>query len=133
MREDIVLWFMDGASADWSAFLIRLVVALALLPHGIQKFLEPENAAHFPAALFFSPKSAYLAAAIVETFASICLIFGFCTRIAAVAGLVNMLVASRVSWNKYFTSPALVFVFGFFAVLCIGPGAISLDYLFLGH
>lgn len=133
MREDLVMWFMAGVGLDWAAFLIRWAIALALLPYGIAKFSNPQRADKFFHILFLSPKVAYFMSATVETFVPLCLLAGLFTRFAALAGMVNMFIASTRSWKSDFTSPALVFLLGMFAIFCIGPGAISVDHLFLGH
>lgn len=133
MREDMVLWFLDGATLGWAAFLFRWTIALALMPHGIAKFRNPQKAEHFFPVFFLPPRASYYCAAFMETAVSACLLLGLFTRFAALGGLVTMAIASSKSWNSSFTSPALVFLLGMFSILCIGPGAISLDYLFLGQ
>ena len=115
---------------DWAALLIRLACGLALLPYGLKKIRERHEAsAHFPAVLGLSSRTAFWLALLVETGSSICMIFGLFTRIAAVAGICNMAVATNVSRGKYLTSPAQSYLLMFIAIFFIGPGAFSLDAL----
>lgn len=113
---------------DWAALLIRLACGIALLPYGLKKIRErKEVAPKFPAVLGLSSRTAFWCALLVETCSSICMIFGFFTRIAAVAGACNMAVATNVSRGQYFTSPAQSYLLMFLAIFIIGPGHFSLD------
>lgn len=114
-------------SYDWAALLVRLAVGFALLPYPVKKFCERKNAEHFPRVLFFSPKSGFYAAMIVEGAVAICLIFGLFTRLIAIPGIINMGVAFTVSRGPYLTSPAAVYFLMLIAILCIGGGSYSLD------
>lgn len=118
---------------DWAALLVRLACGLALLPYPLKKIRERhEAAAHFPAVLGLSSRTAFWCALIVELGASICMIFGLFTRIAAVAGTCNMAVATNVSRGKYLTSPAQSYLLMFIAIFIIGPGYFSFDTLIFG-
>lgn len=118
---------------DWAALLVRLACGIALLPYALKKIHERHEApAHFPAVLGLSSRTAFWLALIVELGASICMIFGFLTRIAAIAGACNMAVATNVSRGKYFTSPAQSYLLMFIAIFIIGPGHFSLDTLIFG-
>lgn len=116
-------------SYDLAALLIRLAICVALLPYGIKKFLtRRESSQHFPGVMFFSPHTAFYLAMCVETFAPLFIIIGLFTRLAAIAGIVNMGVAFTVSKDKYLASPASAYFLGFIAILIIGPGKYSLDW-----
>lgn len=119
-------------SYDWAALLVRLAIALALLPYGIKKFRNQDGADKFPAVLFFTSRQAFYSAMLIEILVPCCLIFGFLTRIAAIAGVCNMGVAFTVSKDKYLTSPATSFCLCLVAILFIGPGGYSLDALMFG-
>lgn len=118
-------------SYDWAALFIRLAVGFGLLPYAVKKFNERSTADKFPKVLFFSRKAAFYSAMLIEGVVSICLILGFCTRLAAIPGIVNMGVAFTVSRGPYLTSPALVYFFMMIAILFIGSGNYSLDGLIL--
>lgn len=118
---------------DWAALLIRLACGIALLPYPLKKIRERHVASEkFPAVLGLSSKTAFYMALIVELGASICMIFGLFTRIAAVAGTCNMAVATNVSRGPYFTSPAQSYLLMFIAIFIIGPGTFSLDTFIFG-
>ncbi len=118
---------VEPASYAWAALLVRWAVALSLLPYGLKKMREPQGAAKFPRVLFFSSQAGYRAAMLVETLVSLCLLAGFLVRPAALAGIVNMGVATKVSMQPGFISPALPFFLMLIAIFIIGPGAFSLD------
>lgn len=117
-------------SYDWAALLIRLAIGLAWLPYGLKKLFYQKDSAHFPAVWPFSPRAAYYASMIIEIGVSLCLIFGFCTRLAVIPGMVCMAVATKVNHGPCFTAPALPYLLGQIAIFFIGSGAYSLDYLF---
>lgn len=114
---------------DWAALLIRLVIGLSLLPYAIQKILHTQNAAHFPKVAGLSPKTGFWLAMCVETTASICTIFGFFTRLVAIAGIINMGVAVKTVHGRYYNATAMPYFLGFIAIFCIGAGRFSLDFL----
>lgn len=121
-----------------AAFLLRMIVAITLLPFGVKKFADRaklEN--NFPAVLGLSAKTSFFLAMMAEILAPACLVFGFFTRLAAIGGICNMGVAyySYIHWPKhkedpYYYAPSLPILLGYIAVLFVGPGAFSLDYLF---
>ena len=86
-------------------------------------------AKNFPAVAGFSSRLSFVLVMSVELGASVCLLAGFCTRLAAFAGIGVMAVAYRVSKGPYFTSPALSFLLGFIAVFITDQGQYSLDAL----
>lgn len=116
-------------SYDLAALLIRLAVGLAWLPFGLKKLLYPDDFAGFPAVWPFSSRTAFRAVRIIELIVPLCLIFGFCTRLAAIPGIVCMAVATKVDKGPCFTSAALIFCLCLFAIFFIGSGSYSLDYL----
>ena len=121
---------IDPVGYDLAAFLLRETIGLALLPFAIKKILTRETASEkFPKVLFFTPSQAFYAALTVELCASLCMIFGLFTRLAAIPAICNMSVAFNVSRDKYFASPALSFLLGFVSILIVGPGKYSLDWL----
>lgn len=116
-------------SGDWGALLLRLVIGFGLLPWGIKKICERSDADKFPKVLFFSPSFGFYTAMCIETLAAVCMISGFCVRLIAIPAICNMAIATNVSKGKFFATPALTFLLGFIAILILGPGKFSLDYL----
>lgn len=123
--------FMVGQlSYDWAALLVRLAVGVALLPFPLKKlrhFSDPPQ--KFPRVLWFSPETGFYLAMLVEGCASVCMIFGLFTRLMAIPAIVNMAFATKVTAGKDWTSPAQAYLLGFIAILFIGPGKFSLDWL----
>lgn len=130
-------FFTARISYDWVALLLRLAVAVTLLPFGIAKFTKRHDPpAQFFAVLGFSGKTSFYLAMFAETFAPFCLILGFFTRIAALGGCLNMAIAyleykkmHKADNAPYYYAPALPILLGYVIVLLMGPGKISLDYL----
>lgn len=116
-------------SYDWAALLIRLTIGLSLLPYAIQKITHTGNADKFPKVFGLSSKTGFWLAMFVETTASICTIFGFFTRLVAIAGIINMGVAVKTVHGRYYNATAMPYFLGFIAILCIGAGQYSLDFL----
>lgn len=125
-------FFLGQLNYDWAALLLRLAIGIALLPYGIKKFRERHEMKSFPAVLGMSSRVSFCLAMTVETLASVCMILGLWTRLAAIPAIVNMGIATNVSRGQYFTSPAQAYLLGFIAILLVGPGKYSLDYLIFG-
>ncbi|MBD5557277.1 MAG: DoxX family protein [Desulfovibrio sp.] len=121
-----------SVSGDWAILLLRWVIGLALLPYAVQKICTPSMGDKFHAVMGMSPKLSFHLAMCVETLASVCLLLGLGTRIAAVAGICNMSVAFKVAHGPYLTAPSAPFLLGFIAVLVTGPGRFALDALIWG-
>lgn len=127
-----VSFLADPVSYSLAAFLVRWAIALSWLPYGINKWRNPKAAATFPAVFFLSSPQSYRIAAIMEVAVPACLLLGFLTRPAAIAGIGTMAIATRVSLQPGFLSPALPILLTLIAILFIGPGHFSLDFLFWG-
>lgn len=131
MESTFFTWMFCPLSSDWAALLIRLAIGLALLPYAISKLSEARTPPkEFPKVPGLSPKTAFYIAMVAETVASLGVILGFCTRLAAFIGACNMGVATWKVHGKNWTATAMPYLFGFIAILLIGAGTFSLDYLF---
>lgn len=127
MTTDIMI---EPISYDWAAFIIRWAIGLALLPFPIKKFFtRDEEASKFFGVMFFTPEISFYLAMIMEFLVSVMFMAGFFTRFIAIPGIVTMGIATKYTKGKYFTSPAQAFLLGIIAVLIIGPGKYSLDWL----
>lgn len=123
-------FFVSTLSNDWSALLLRLACGLALLPYAVEKIKSIHTEKNFPAVKPFTSRQAFLLAMSIESCASFCLIFGFFTRLICIPGICNMAVAYKVNHQSGFRAPSLSYLLMFIAILFVGPGAFSLDYLF---
>lgn len=123
-------------SFDWASLLVRLATGIALLPYGLKKI------AHFktlgknaPEKIFavgpLSARAGFIWVMLIETIVPICLILGFCTRLAVIPCLVSMSVAFRETRGEYGTAPSSIYVLLMIALFFIGSGQISLDYLLM--
>lgn len=131
-------FFTWQCSYSTAAFLMRLVVAVTLLPFGIKKWVQRDNLKNgFPEVMGLSHETSFYLALFAETFAPCCLIFGFFTRIAALGGVLNMGIAylkyihfPAHKNDPYYYAPSLPILLGYICVLILGPGKFSLDHLF---
>lgn len=132
MKRSIALesFFASTLSANWSALLLRLACGLALLPYAINKIKSFHTEKNFPTVKPFTSRQAFLLAMCIETCASFCMIFGLFTRLACIPGICNMAVAYHINHQSGFRAPSLSYLLMFIAILFVGPGAFSLDYLF---
>ncbi len=129
MLETLVEWSFWPVTEPTASVIIRWVFAIAMLPYGITKLMNPQRADKFPKVLFFSPKMGYFSSALIEVIVPCCLIFGFLTRFAVIPAIVSFAVATKVSYEDTFhTSPAFPFLLGMIAILIIGSGNYSVDY-----
>jgi putative oxidoreductase len=131
---------------NWTALIARLSVALVIFPHGAQKLFGWFGGYGFDGTMGFLTSQAglpYIVALLVimiETFASLFLLFGFATRIAAFGILVNFLgvVLQNHLSNGFFMNWAgsqkgegieyFLLLFGLTIILLItGGGKASLD------
>lgn len=123
-------FMIDPVSYDLAALCLRLTVGVALLPFAIKKILTREESSEkFPKVLFFSSEAGFYSALAIELIASVCMIFGFLTRLIAIPAICNMAAATNVSRGQYWTSPAQAYLLGFISILIVGPGKYSLDWI----
>lgn len=131
MENTFFTWMSSTISSDWAALWIRLAIGFSLLPYVITKIKERKTPPDkFPSVFGMSSHTSFYLAMAVEAFASLGCIFGFFTRLAALAGACNMGIATWKVHGKDWSATAMPYFFGFIAILFIGAGKISLDYLF---
>lgn len=131
MENSFFAFMANPASSDLAALLIRLAIGLSLLPYALTKLSErhtpPEK---FPKVPLLSTEQAFYLAMVVETVAAVGAILGFCTRLVAFLGICNMGVATWKVHGKFWSATAMPYFLGFIAILFIGAGRYSLDFLF---
>lgn len=128
---------VDPVSYGWAALLVRLAVGLALLPYGLKKFshLKDFSAKKQPPEIFklgpLSAKAGFISVMLIETFVPICLILGFCTRLAVLPCIFSMSVAFKATKGEFYTAPSSVYLLALVAIFFIGSGHFSCDYLLM--
>lgn len=130
----------------WGHLLLRIILALAIWPHGAQKILGWFGGAGFSATYdsfvnnmgIWGPMA--LAAMLTEFFAPFFLLAGFLTRLSAFALAILMLVAMQNSLgNGFFMNWGgqqagegieyhLLFIGAALTLMLIGPGRYSVDH-----
>lgn len=123
-------FMVSTLSGDWAALFLRIACGLALLPYAVHKIQNFHTEKDFPAVKPFSSRQSFLLACVIESAASFCMIFGFFTRLMCLPAIGNMTAAYYVNHQPGFRAPSLSYLLMFIAILIVGPGKYSLDYLF---
>jgi putative oxidoreductase len=103
-----LIHLITTTSASYSPIFLRLFLALVVFPHGAQKVLGWFGGYGFNGTMAFFTGTMHLPYAIAllpvltEFLAPVALVFGFFTRIAALALGVNFLVVMTVLWPNGF-------------------------------
>ncbi|HMR18176.1 MAG TPA: DoxX family protein [Sphingobacterium sp.] len=122
-----------SASSNLAALLLRVGFGVLMIPkHGYVKLVEfNERKEVFMDFMGLGSTLSLSLAVFAEFFCSIALILGLFTRLATIPLMVTMLVIFSVhNWvlfGQYELSTA--FFIAYLAILVLGPGKYSLDYL----
>ncbi len=124
----------DVFAKDLAPLVLRVGFGVMMLVlHGWPKLLNyAEKASTFPDPLGAGHIASFWLVIFAEVFCSIAVIFGLFTRLAAIPLAFNMLVAVIMihgSADLAGKESALVYALAFIAILFLGPGRISLDYM----
>lgn len=116
-----------------AALILRIGFGFLMIPyHGYVKLVEfNERKDNFMDLLGLGGSVSLGLAIFAEFFCSILLIFGLFTRLATIPLLTTMFVAFYVhNWELFGQYElATAFFIGYLAILALGPGKFSLDYL----
>lgn len=123
----------DGIWADIALLLLRVGLFVIFLVHALPKIRKTEEMA----AGMGAPKSAVLTLGIAELVASVLMLFGFSTGIAAIIITIVMLGAifmKAFKWGVGFKESAkvgwefdFILLIAAISILLMGPGVISLQ------
>ena len=120
-------------AADLGLLLLRVFTGALLIHHGYEKLANIENFAdalfaHYPAL----PNPALLRGGLLRVIGSWLLITGLLTRVGAmaVAGTISVAIYHAiVRVSTYLLEPLGLYFAAAVAVLCCGPGLLSIDEL----
>ena len=120
-------------SSNLAALILRIGFGALMIPyHGYTKLVEfNERKDGFMDLLGLGGTVSLSLAIFAELFCSILLVLGLLTRLATIPLLITMLVAFSVhNWALFGQYElATAFFIGYLAILALGPGKFSLDYL----
>lgn len=125
----------NRSAHDYGLLLLRIVAGLVLLyGHGFQKLtiLFTGQEIRFGDPLGMGTTTSFYLVAFAEGICALLLIFGLFTRVAAFILVLNFLVILWVHIPDGFQVLELRFFYlaSYLALALLGPGRISLDYLF---
>lgn len=123
-------FMVSTLTENWAALFLRLACALALAPYAYNKIKNFHTEKNFPTVKPFSSRQSFLLALTIESCTSICLFFGLFTRLICFPAICNMAVAYKVNHGPGIAAPSLSYLLMLIAILFVGPGMFSLDYLF---
>ena len=119
------------AAIDGALLLLRIGVAVMMIPHGLQKlngFEKMQN--QFVSFMGLGPKVSLVMAMSAELGCSILLLIGLFTRLATIPLIITMLTALFLAHNGALFGDGEkngLFILMFLTLLIVGPGAYSLD------
>ena len=125
------VWSVKPISIDFGLLLIRLTLAVLMIPHGYSKLISfAEKADTFPDPLGVGPAVSLGMVVFAEFFCSILLFFGLFTRFALLPLIAAMSVAALIF---HASDPlgdkehALLYLIPYVGLFLTGPGIWSLD------
>ncbi|MDF1543697.1 MAG: DoxX family protein [bacterium] len=141
--KSLINWVLGKGSYSNSAgvavglLVIRLATGLIMsLGHGYGKLIGYSDRMHqFPDPLGVSSPVSLALTVFAEFFCGLALAAGFLTRAAVIPLIITMLVAVLIIHiNDPFKKQelGLLYLAPYLAILLMGPGKLSLDYLFFG-
>ncbi len=117
--------------------IFRLIIGIFMLTHGLQKITNFEMLkAFFPDPLGIGASTSLILIILAEVGCSLLIIFGIFTRLAAIPPMFGMAVAAfMVHANDPFSVKEIAFLYLFLyvALLFLGAGKYSVDYLLTKH
>jgi putative oxidoreductase len=119
---------------DYGLLVLRMGLALLMLPHGIGKFgmLLNGNEIHFPDPFGVGATASLILAVIAEIVCSLFILVGFKLRYSVIPLIITMLVAIFVihindSWAK--SELGALYLLGYIVLAITGSGKYSFDAL----
>ena len=120
-----------ASAVNGALLLLRLGVAILMIPHGYQKLSNFETMqTQFVSFLGMSPKASLILAMSAELGCSFLLLIGLFTRLATIPLIITMLTALFLAHDGSIFGEggtSVLFLLIYTAILLIGPGAYSVD------
>ena len=123
---------IDSTQVDVVLLILRIGVAALMLTHGLPKLqmLLSGGEIQFPGVMGLSPAISLGLAVFAEVIASILILIGLATRLAAIPLIITMMVAVfMIHANDPFATKelGLLYIFLYIPLLILGSGKFSLD------
>lgn len=123
------------SSSDWTSLILRLTFGFGMFyGHGLPKLTKLFSGAEiqFADPIGLGTTTSFILVTFAEGIASLFIMLGLFTRISATSVIIAMIVAAFVFHGGQpfgkFELP-FVYLFGYIAILILGPGKHSLDNL----
>ncbi|MBI1968387.1 DoxX family protein [Candidatus Woesearchaeota archaeon] len=131
---------MAVLTADWAPLALRLALGVIFIAHGYPKLKNVKSTAQWLASSGFKPGKFWaLVLGFSEFFGGFALLIGFFSRLAAVALIISMSVATFLKifkWKTPFTAMDkmgwefdVLLLAALVALFLLGSGALSIDQL----
>lgn len=121
----------SAAAFNFAMLVLRVVLGVLIIPHGYGKLIHfAERRHHFMNFLGMGSTASLSLIIFAEFFCGILLVMGFFTRLALIPLLIGLSVALIKSHGGEIFGDgehATLFLVGFFVLLLLGPGRISVD------
>ena len=116
-----------------AAFFLRLALGALIIPHGYSKLISfASKSATFSDPFHIGHPTSMALVIFAEFFCGVFILLGLFTRLACIPLIITMLViVFQINHADFFGSAekASLYLAGYLALICIGPGKVSLDKL----
>lgn len=140
---DLFLRFTGYTYSNMSRLFIRLFVGVMFMQFGIRQLMHFEQLRDtFPSIFGIAPEASLVIMICVELICSLCIMFGFLTRLSTIPPIIVMVAAEYYILYDLMpgiplagiesTQPGylpIMFIGIYLYILLAGPGKISVDYL----
>ncbi|MBI4034198.1 MAG: DoxX family protein [Candidatus Brennerbacteria bacterium] len=121
--------------SDWAIFVLRVVVALTLIRHGLPKLKDLRGTGGWFESVGFRPGAFWaLVAGLTETLGGLAMLLGFLTQLAALlVALEFVVILVKFRGSKMFAKDAeleWLILAAALALMTLGSGALSLNSYF---
>ncbi|MET0244655.1 MAG: DoxX family protein [Flavitalea sp.] len=130
MKKLLSINYSQGAF-NFAILFLRIGLGALMLPHGYQKLVKFSSMKNtFMDFLGMGSTMSLSLTIFAEFFCSLFLIFGLFSRLVVIPLIIAMCVAVFIAHNHDFFGKgelATIYLIGFFTILLVGPGKVSVD------